>query len=449
MNLRKSRSWLSNLSIIVVFVGLVACNPYHAAIKGGGENIESQQLIKILSQNYPFSSHKAIEWKDYETEFTEFFNNPNNDSVYLNLRSLIFQIPDSRLLVIGKNDEKLLSAQTGGYIGFNLSRTQDGTCRVLWVDSTSMAYSKGLRPGYKILGWNGEPVQKVIQEKQLLWGIHPASSTFREILQDHFMSYGPIENSVEVFYENLQGNNRGVRLPYQVKKTIFIPPIVDIPNYNENYESYRVYNEIGIWTISEFSQSTLNAFKNNISASLEKTKGLIIDLRRNSGGYDAIAADLAKYFIESETFYEEMIVRNPRNDEWIEMGHIEIQAQENVYNKPIILIMGPLCNGAGEGFAKVLNEQPGITSIGMWNTAGSFSYPGGKINLGHGINLLYPVGMSLDESGSILIESPGDYGGGIYPDIKIPSDLNSLIAISHGQDILLQEALAHMRNLIN
>lgn len=228
-------------------------------------------------------------------------------------------------------------------------------------------------------------------DKDILWGIHPANLEFRKILQDHFLMRDPVGSSCELFYETSTGNSKGIKISFNEMEIDFIPEVLKIPALKTNTNTFLKIGSYGVWTITEFTPQTRMEFLGITLPELNNLKGLIIDLRQNRGGHDAIAAELAAYFIKEETLYEETRIKDINTGAWQDLGHIIAYPQKNsTFHFPIIILISPLCNGTGEGFVNILQKEENIQTLGM----------------------------SLDENGYILLESPGDYGGGIFPDIR-------------------------------
>jgi len=446
MNLNRLVNWLNKSLFICILLGISGCNPYRQTIRINQDTKGVQYLLDELEKNYPFTGHKGIDWHKFEPILTENLSGDFSEDKYLSIRSLFYQIPDARLNIRCSRDTRLMRKELGGYAGFELSRLPDKSCRVISIDSSSVAFNKGLRIGDNLLGWNGSAVSKQIKKKSVHWGIHPSNRNIMNIMQDHFMTRGTVNNTVELFYESSSGNTRGIRIPFESSKIDLTPDILEIPGAKQSSLTFTISDHYGILTINEFNYKAQNDFFSMALPKLDSLKGLLIDLRQNQGGQDVIAAELAGYFISTKRLYEETLIRNMTSDSWHDLGHIYATPSEDLtFHYPVILLIGPLCNGAGEGFARILQQEDHIMTLGMWGTAGSFSYPGGRIKIPGKFELLFPVGMSLDENRSILIESPGDYGGGIYPDIQIPVNGKNLIIISAGTDVLLSEALAHLK----
>lgn len=402
--------------------------------------------MQKLEQTYPFTGHKGISWEAYEVLLEEALSQPFTDSVYRAIKSVFYQIPDSRLQLVHSRDQRLMEQELSGYLGFDLARTPDGSVRVTFVDSLSGAWDKGLRPGDILLGWNGIAITRQIEDSHPVWGIHPASEAFRRVLQDHFMTRGPLGTSVEVFYENASRNNRGIRLAFEPAPIRLVPDYTGIPGYHPEQEGFTTRGETGVLTLSEFSSRTYNRFVREWYPQIRLTRNLIIDLRENQGGLDEVAAGIASWLVTQEYLYEEALVRDAETGDWLEAGHLHVEPLEGSgYPGQIMVIIGPKCNGAGEGLARILEQESNVSTLGIWNTAGSFSFPGGRIRVPGRFALHYPVGMAVDENGMILLESPGDYGGGIYPDIRISPEWYVLSMLSYGSDVLMEEAISRLR----
>ncbi len=445
------------LLIAVISITVTACNPYKTVIRkhdlisqstSQSTNITnslSTCIVEQLKISYPFTGHKAIQWDAFEAGLQEHLNCPQlSDTAYLKIRELFFSLPDASLNISRAGDKQLMKAETAGYCGFEIAKDDAGNYFVCSIDSSSDAWIKGLRQGDKILGWNGSSIHQVVQNTALRWGYHPAGINFREILQQHYLSRGPAGSSTELFYESATGNTRGIRVNFESEPLEYAPAYIGIPAGGSKKEFTVTNSKLGIWTIPAFTPAVLQQFRKHILPELSSMEGLIIDLRENSGGNDAIAASLTEYFISDKRLYESTLIRDLDTDIWTDLGDIHAHPVENAFTKPVIILIGPLCTGAGEGFARIMQMEDHIRTLGIWNTKGSFSYPGGVIKIQGKFTIHYPIGMSLDENRIILIESPGDYGGGIYPDIRIPARKEILMSLSSGYDILIDEAIAHI-----
>jgi len=405
---------------------------------GGSGN----EIAGILNDQYPFTIHKNIHWDDFSTGFSKHLSDESlSDQNYLIMRELIYRIPDARLNLSFRKDNKLRKAETSGYIGFDLAYSPDGYYFVCSIDSQGEAWSKGIREGYQVAGWNRLPVSRAIEEFPLRWGFNPATGEMRQLLACHYLCRGEPGSSAEIFYVNEQENTKGVRINFTPRETPPVPAYIGIPEKtgDKPFEFRLLNDSLGYLRLDKFTPRELRLFRRNVVPYFEKLSGLIIDLRENSGGYDHIAVDIAGYFVSESRFYEESFIRN--GEDILTIGHLESTPADPGFRSGVIVITGPLTMGVAEGFANLIRQEENIRTIGCWNTAGSFSLPGGRIKLGKSLRLYYPIGGSMDEGHNIIIESQGDGSGGLKPDIHIPPDKELIIRILKGHDALIEESV--------
>ena len=202
------------------------CSPYFHKLDltSGGRTTDS--LAGIMEAEYPFTTHKQIDWELFSNRLGSLFplSGPGDDD-YLKIRDLIYKLPDARINITGKKDRYLIKEETSGYLGFDLAHHPPDQYFVSRIDSQSDAWAKGIRAGDMIVGWNRMHIKEAVSSFPLRWGYHPAHNEKRLLLSCHYMSRGKRGSSVEIFFVNEQGNNKGVRISYE--KDSFNP----VPQY--------------------------------------------------------------------------------------------------------------------------------------------------------------------------------------------------------------------------
>ena len=433
------------LSILVIIILIFSgCSPYFHQVKYDSGTSYSGHIHEILHQDYPFEEHKKVNLSSLADSLDVLVQSEKFDEGrYLSMKQFAFSIPDSRISLISGKDKKLKKEETGGYIGFDIAFVPTGEYFVSKIDSTSEAWSKGLRPGYKIIGWNQKLIAEAVESFPLRWGFHPGTDEYRKLLACHFITRGMPGSSAEVFFENDQENNKGIKLKFLDCHLIDYPEMTGvIKNQDKKKFEFNLLNDsLGYFKIDQFTPSGLKFFNRSVVGALSNLSGLIIDLRESTGGYDPIAVKMAGHFISQSRFYEKAFIKEGDD---IHVITTQIADPESlIFSGNIIILTGPMTMGVAEGFAGILQEENHISLLGCWDTAASFSLPGGRIKLGNGISLLYPIGGSLDENNEIQIES-GEWQKGIHPDIHIPANKEMSIQIANGVDILLWEAVHHI-----
>lgn len=70
---------------------------------------------------------------------------------------------------------------------------------------------------------------------------------------------------------------------------------------------------------------------------------------------------------------------------------------------------------------------------------------GDSIKMPCGIKIGFPYGRSIDENGTVKLDSRNGIGG-IIPDIRIPMNAANAVAFGDGTDVLLDEAVKALSN---
>ncbi len=154
----------------------------------------------------------------------------------------------------------------------------------------------------------------------------------------------------------------------------------------------------------------------SIFGSIGNAKGLIIDVRRNYGGYDILSLALASRLTQSPYFAYAKVARADPNDPLkhtpAQPRHVLPSSGSGFYG-PVVQLIGPYTISAGETLTQALmGREPAITRVGE-NTQGVFSDTLPR-HLPNGWRFWLPNELFLTEDGKYFD------GPGIPPDVKIP-----------------------------
>ena len=174
----------------------------------------------------------------------------------------------------------------------------------------------------------------------------------------------------------------------------------------ENLISAKIDGSILYIKIKGFSSNTAAFIKNTISR-YQRTAGLIIDLRGNSGGQLNSAIDVAKLFID-----DGIIAATKNKDK--DSTKYYVSEQKKSFNLPLIVLIDQTTASSAEMLAAALKEQAQAQLVG------SLSYGKGTIQdmyvFANGGRLALTTGQFFTPSGSQIEKI------GLFPDYCIIND---------------------------
>ena len=179
-------------------------------------------------------------------------------------------------------------------------------------------------------------------------------------------------------------------------------------------------NQVGYIRFSGFTGTVDDENLNFILERYKKTKGLILDLRENGGGYVSDIYKILARFVESPT---ELFYSRLKNGE----GHNEFSAPEVAkvepsssirYTNKVMVLVDRGTYSAGSFFALATKALPNMVLVGDY-TGGGLGLPNGG-QLPNGWSYRFSVSQALD------LNMNGTFEEGVPPDIYQLFDWNNL-----------------------
>ncbi len=169
-----------------------------------------------------------------------------------------------------------------------------------------------------------------------------------------------------------------------------------------------------------------------IEALFEDCSGIIVDLRKNSGGAEPNAQVMAGLFTDEPVLYAQSVRRNgsDASDFGPPSRRFLKPARQTAFNKPVACLIGPGCVSSGEGLAMMLKALPHVTLFGQ-ATRGASGNPA-AVSLPNGVEVFYSRWVSMLPDGTII------EGQGIQPDRPIRHTSGAK------QDPTFQAAVRHL-----
>ncbi|WP_291272802.1 S41 family peptidase [Geothrix sp.] len=190
-----------------------------------------------------------------------------------------------------------------------------------------------------------------------------------------------------------------------------------IPNFDKPVGRHgiekveRLRGEVGYLRVDRFFQADESRpLFDQAMDQLAGSRAMIIDLRENRGGGDALAL-LASYFLPERVLLNSLVFRK---DETMEVwaGPSTRAAFTKV---PVYVLVSGTTFSAGEAFAYGLQQRGRAVLIGERTKGGA--NPNRFFPVGQGLELSLSVGRTVNPVSGTNWE-----GGGVQPDVLVPAD---------------------------
>lgn len=424
-------------------------------------------LNSLMKERYAFTEWRGVDFDAIYLEWAPAIADAEkrNDTAayYRALRGYLYSIPDGHVNALsmqgdfGAKDEDL-----GGGYGLALVSLDSGDVIVSYVANGSTAGKAGIREGDTVTAWGGEEIHAAINATPYIWATKKPSTREGILLQEtRLLTRAPVGTNTTVTLTGSSGNRTIPLTAYDdgydslAASSIFVgkrindigaadplngiapqvsPEVIStrtlpggytyIRIVGESYEAYQPFREIMLAAIAN------------------KTPGIIVDLRFNSGGEDELAACFAGWFVKKPAFYETATMYDPGTGEFTPLTQSWAVPQEVRYDGPVAVMVSPDTLSSGEGLPMMYAKTGRGAIISWYGTNGGFGMNGVQAILPEGIYILFPAGASLDENGTIQVDSNASRTGGVPPTVKVPLDRDTVARAMAGEDVQLTYATA-------
>ncbi len=196
---------------------------------------------------------------------------------------------------------------------------------------------------------------------------------------------------------------------------------------------------IGYMRVTGFAQevSAANAiFGEKLQALVDEgARGIILDVRGNSGGLVNLAMSMAgRFFPDYERLFDFYYANGEGGFSY--RGFVEILSEEPTYDGPVAVLVDEMTGSAGDMFAYAMTARDRAVIVGHTPSGGfTGEVSDGQYQLPDALQLQVPTGRPVDPvTGETLIE-----GMGVQPDVRVPVTRESLLS---PEDEVLQAAEA-------
>lgn len=397
-------------------------------------------LITQMTEEYAFTEEKGVDWDALRAEFAPRAASARSEQdFYTVIRDLTWAIPDGHIGVSGGSTISTFFAEQGGSFGLVLAELSDGRVIVTEVLPDLPGERAGIQVGAEIVEWDGVPISQAIDQVVPYFGPFSTDHT-RRLSQVIFVTRTASGEEVAVTFRNPGTGTRDVTMTAESEidsllaawaSTDQLAPPIDGQILEESGLGY-----IRIWTFSGDYKMMTDLWTYYMEEMIDgDVPGLIIDMRINGGGSGALSNNFPGFFFE-----EEITLAYWWRYSILEGGFIKWDIPERIepadihYDGPVVILVGPDCISACEGFTYAMTQQGRALVVGHYPSAGAYGGVGrGQVTLPDDMELQFPTTKTTTPDGEVIIE-----GTGVVPDIVVPVTEASALGL---EDAVLEAAI--------
>ncbi len=415
-----------------------------------------------LEERYAFTEWRGIDWEElsltYAPKIADAEKENDSAAYYRALREFSDAIPDGHVMVASRDDFGAKYADVGGGYGLAVGRLDSGKVIVTYVANGSAAEKAGIRFGDEVVAWNGRPIGDAINATSIIWApIKPSTEEGTLLQRQRFLTRAPVGTAATVGiagrpgpvtltaaddgYDTLtrtstflgrQVNDVGATI--QELRAMIANDTVTYRTLPGGIAYIAVYEEVyGVY------QPFRAAVKDAIA---RDAPGIVVDLRFNTGGDDNLASAYGGWFVNRSVFYEYGTGYDPGTGTFPVLWEAWTEPRPDRYEGPVALLVSPYTISSGEGLPMVFTRSGTGAIVSWYGTNGVFGMEDVGPKLPLGIVLLFPAGASLDENGTIQVDSNASMIGGVAPTVRVPIDEDTVARSMAGEDVQLSYAVA-------
>jgi carboxyl-terminal processing protease len=495
----------------VLGAGFSLDRPRHADLSGLTWSAAFAELCGRLEREYPFTAWKGLDWAGFARELgprvVAAEAAGDRRAYYLVLRELVWRMRDGHARLAG-DDGGLRRAAIGGSYGLQVIELDDGRVLAWAVADGGPAARAGLRPGAEILSWNGRPAGVALGEVAVLWSDRPpATREGLRLTQARLLVRAPVGARATVSFRNRghrgdRGDGAAPRQAELAAEPDASPPppggclgaadLVTARTLDSRViaagsgaldgaagggedgadagdgaagstagrrRGQRAANAAGVgYVLIRFELPTLRtplpghtlrrALAGFAAAGLP---GVVVDVRGNCGGMDAMVPPLVAPLLLQAILYEipgiyragltggGPFAPDPRQA-------VTVLPEPPLYRGRIAVLIDGDTVSAGEAVPLLLKGQPDTAVIGFHGTQGSFGIGEKSVSLPAGLEVIYPHAQSLDGAGGVEVDGDAAGRGGVAPDHRLPLTAEVVDRwLVEGHDLALAEAVRFVR----
>jgi len=500
-NQRRPALIFSLLLCAVLGAGFSLDRPRHTDLGGLGWSTAFSRLCGLLAREYPFGAWKGIDWTALERELgprvADAEARHDRRAWYRALRELVWSLRDGHAHLLG-DDDGLERAEVGGSFGLEVVELDDGRVLAGRIAAGGPAARAGLRRGAEIVQWNDVAAARALAAVPVLWSERPpATREGARLEQARLLGRAPIGTRATISFRDPAAAAGGDTAVVESRELVAVaaprdrPPCLRAADLllGRTLETRTLAPEdagaagaegvagaagvagaggdagapgVGYVRI-RFELPTLRTplpgrtLRRALARfAADRLPGVIVDVRGNCGGLDAMVPPLVAPLLREAMFYEMPGIYGREGGQGLDRGAgkfepdprqaITVLPRPPLYRGRIAVLIDGDTVSAGEALPLLLKGLPGVAVIGLHATHGSFGIGLKSVRMPGGLEVIFPHAQSLDGGGTVEVDADAGGRGGVEPDLRVP--LTAAVVdrwYVRGEDVVIEEGLRFVR----
>lgn len=372
-----------------------------------------EQVWRAIGDNYYDRNFRGLDWRALREHYRPQAESArDNAELYRVLRQMIGRLGDAHTRIYSPEEGFDRYRPAGTTVGINV-RSIEGRPVVTWVDPASEAWRKGIRPGFEVLRVDGDPVARVIERIRTDIGFSSTRAAL-DLQSYERLFFGARDTQVSVTFSDVEGSQFPVSLTRRYQE------------FQRRVSVRMLPFKIGYIEITGFGPEIEKEFDYAMQY-LQGTRGLILDLRNNGGGFVTTVSQVASYFFGEETDLGEFTTRAGRST------RRRTVRLRQLYREPVVLMVSSRSASGAEILAAAMQERKRALILGTNATT-----CGCLLGVSRTLKLLDGGKLNISDTDFRTSLGRRIEGEGIRPDLTIDLRASDLAA---GRDRALETAL--------
>ena len=341
---------------------------------------------------------------------------------------MLFELNLSHLLVATRSDLKrympVLFAE--GAIGIDI-KWINGDAVISAVKPGTPADKAGLRSGWIIVGVDGKRIDQMVSNEKLYLTPPFNDRNRRNNLSNYILGhiYGMPDTRVTITYRNEFEiiEKKAITRKSRGQATSLSPTMP--PAFIE-FESRRLAGNIAYIRFNHFAEPVDTKFIAAIEA-MGDTRGMIIDLRANPGGFFSVLDTMAEHLLFEKVLLYQYKFRDRTVDKVID-------PVTDPFKKPVVVLIDERSMSCSELFAGSMQAVKRAVIVG--NRSPGYLLGANWIRLLNGGYFMHTILQPLPSNGKIIEDH------GVVPDIEVSLERDALLK---GRDTQLEAAIKYIK----